>query len=110
MRKLLVVIAILFAAAACSGEVHDIFVLVKGGAFKNTTSNYYGKGVSLSDFYLGKYDVTQREWIKVMGSNPSKFKGDNLPVETVSWYDSIEYCNKRSIQEGLRPYYSIKQE
>ena len=108
MRKLLTVIAVLFAAAvACSAEVHDGFVLVKGGAFKNTTSNYYGKGVSLSDFYLGQYDVTQREWMKVMGSNPSKFKGDDLPVETVSWYDSIEYCNKRSIKEGLRPYYSI---
>src|ERR1700679_3230775 len=108
MRKLLTVIAVLFAAAvACSAEVHDSFVLVKGGAFKNTTSNYYGKGVSLSDFYLGQYDVTQREWMKVMGSNPSKFKGDDLPVETVSWYDSIEYCNKRSIKEGLRPCYSI---
>jgi formylglycine-generating enzyme len=43
----------------------------------------------------------------VMGSNPSKFQGDNLPVEMVSWYDAIEYCNKRSVQEGLKPYYNI---
>jgi formylglycine-generating enzyme required for sulfatase activity len=42
-----------------------------------------------------------------MGSNPSQFKGDNLPVETVSWYDCIEYCNKRSLKEGLKPYYNI---
>ena len=42
-----------------------------------------------------------------MGSNPSKFKGDNLPVEMVSWYDCVEYCNKRSIKEGLKPYYNI---
>jgi formylglycine-generating enzyme len=107
MRKLLIVWAILFAATAGWGEVPDTFVLVKGGAFKNTTSNYFGKGVNISDFYMGKYDVTQREWIQVMKNNPSKFIGDNLPVDTVSWYDSIEYCNKRSIQEGLRPYYTI---
>jgi formylglycine-generating enzyme len=41
-----------------------------------------------------------------MGSNPSKFKGDNLPVEMVSWYDCVGYCNKRSIKEGLKPYYN----
>jgi formylglycine-generating enzyme required for sulfatase activity len=40
-----------------------------------------------------------------MGNNPSDFKGDNLPVEAVSWYDAIEYCNKRSIREGLMPAY-----
>jgi formylglycine-generating enzyme required for sulfatase activity len=42
-----------------------------------------------------------------MGSNPSNFKGDNLPVEMVSWYDCVEFCNKRSINEGLKPFYSI---
>jgi len=61
----------------------------------------------MSDFYMDKYDVTQQEWMKVMGSNPSKFIGGDLPVETVSWYDAVEYCNKRSVQEGLKPYYNI---
>lgn len=89
------------------GKASADFVLVKGGTFKNTKSNYYGKSVTVPDFYIGKYDVTQKEWIEVMGSNPSKFKGNNLPVEMVSWYDSIEYCNKRSIKEGLQPYYNI---
>ena len=42
-----------------------------------------------------------------MGNNPSAFKGDNLPVETVSWYDCIEYCNKKSVKDGLVPYYDI---
>ena len=90
-----------------SQETPDNFVFVKGGTFINTKSNYYGKGVTISDFYIGKYEVTQKEWIKIMGSNPSKFKGDDLPVEMVSWYECVEYCNKRSIKEGLKPYYNI---
>jgi formylglycine-generating enzyme required for sulfatase activity len=62
--------------------------------------------VTVSGFYMGKYEVTQKEWTAVMGSNPSLFKGDNLPIEQVSWYDAIDYCNKRSIREGLRPVYT----
>jgi formylglycine-generating enzyme required for sulfatase activity len=81
--------------------------LVEGGTFKNTKSNYFEKGVILSDFYIARYLVTQKEWNDVIGSNPSKFKGDDLPVEMVTWYDSIEYCNKRSLREGLKPYYNI---
>jgi sulfatase modifying factor 1 len=107
MKKAFMLAAILVITSACWGEVPDSFVLVKGGAFKDTKSNYYGKGVTVSDFYIGKFDVTQKEWAEVMGSNPSKFQGDNLPVETISWYDSVEYCNKRSIKEGLEPYYNI---
>jgi formylglycine-generating enzyme required for sulfatase activity len=99
--------AILAVNSSSSGKAPDNFVLVKGGTFKNTKSNYYGKGVIIRDFYIGKYLVTQKEWVEVMGSNPSKFKGDNLPVEMVSWYESVEYCNKRSIKEGLKPFYNI---
>ena len=85
----------------------DNFVLVKGGTFINTNSNLYGKSATLSDFYISKYEVTQKEWLDVMGLDSSKFKGDNLPVETVSWYDCVEYCNKRSLKENLKPYYTI---
>jgi formylglycine-generating enzyme required for sulfatase activity len=58
-------------------------------------------------FYIGKYEVAQKEWVEIMETNPSNWKGDNLPVENVSWYDAIEYCNKRSIKEGLTPAYTI---
>jgi formylglycine-generating enzyme required for sulfatase activity len=96
------------AVSASAQAEPDNFVLVKGGTFINTKcTNYYGKGVTVSNFYIGKYEVTQKEWIEVMGTNRSKFKGDNLPVEMVNWYDCVEYCNKRSIKEGLKPYYNI---
>ncbi len=128
-RSIFLLIAVMAAVSACSQEepVKQVkteeFVLVKGGTFRNTKSGYYGESANIPDFYIGKYEVTQKEWVEVMGSNPaefkdknfkveyasnpSEFKGGNLPVEMVSWYDSVEYCNKRSIKEGLEPYYNI---
>jgi len=109
MKKLIVlaVILLLFAAGVHAQVNSNGLVLVKGGAFKSTKSNYYGKHVSVSSFYIGKYLVTQKEWTDVMGSNPSQFKDDNLPVEMVCWYNCVDYCNQRSIKEGLKPYYNI---
>ena len=98
--KELFVLVLLIAVVSCSQKSPGSFVLVKGGTFA-------GKNSTLSDFHIGKYEVTQKEWTEIMGNNPSKFKGDDLPAETVSWYDCIEYCNKRSIKEGLTPYYII---
>lgn len=78
------------------------FVYVEGGTFHNGTSN-----VTLSSFYIDKYEVTQSGYQAVMGTNPSSFTGNpNRPVERVSWFNAIEYCNRRSIQEGLMPAYS----
>ena len=65
------------------------------------------------DFYMCDHEVTQKEYKDIMGANPSKFKNnpdkgeiqENRPVERVSWFDAIEYCNKRSIKEGLMPCY-----
>jgi formylglycine-generating enzyme required for sulfatase activity len=50
-------------------------------------------------FYLGKYEVTQQEYKKVMGNNPSQFKGDKLPVEQVSWNDSVAFCKTLTQKE-----------
>ncbi|GHV46931.1 hypothetical protein AGMMS49546_35850 [Spirochaetia bacterium] len=57
-------------------------------------------------FFMSRTEITQKEWVEVMGSNPSNWKGENLPVEMVSWFDALEYCNKRSQKEGLTPAYS----
>ena len=73
------------------------------------------------DIYMCDHEVTQKEWQAVMGNNPSDFQGEeadkkvadgevqeNRPVEQVSWYDAIAYCNKLSIKDGLQPCYSVK--
>ncbi|HEY9153925.1 MAG TPA: SUMF1/EgtB/PvdO family nonheme iron enzyme [Opitutaceae bacterium] len=85
----------------------DGFVYIPGGDFKSPDTNFFGRHVVLNGFYIGKCEVSQKEWQDVMGANPSHSKGDALPVEMVSWYDCIEYCNKRSEKEGLTPYYLI---
>jgi sulfatase modifying factor 1 len=107
MQRFFILAATMAVSLSCAGAAPADLVFVKGGAFKDTRSNYYGKGITISSFYIGKTDVTQKEWVAVMGTNPSKFKGDKLPVESVNWYDAIEYCNKRSVREGLTPYYNI---
>lgn len=57
-------------------------------------------GGAISPFYIGKTEVTQRLWYAVMGSNPSKFIGDNNPVERVSWYDCQEFVERLSRLTG----------
>lgn len=52
-------------------------------------------------FSIGKYPVTQGEWQAVMGTNPSSFKGDRLPVENVSWEEAVAFCEKLSDAHGL---------
>ena len=94
---------------------HPAMLLVTGGTFTmgSTDSLDYGASpthsVTLSSFYIAKTEVTQGQWKAVMGSNPSYFTsvGDSGPVETVSWYSCISYCNKLSIKEGKTPVYSI---
>jgi uncharacterized protein (TIGR02996 family) len=53
-------------------------------------------------FYLGIHPVTQAQWQAIMGRNPSRFKGDNLPVESRSWVDCQGFCQKLSERDGQR--------
>jgi len=71
-----------------------------------TTILVEGNG-TIASFHLGKYEVTQAEYQKVMGENPSKFKGNNLPVENITYQQTLEYCNKLSVLEGLTPIYDL---
>ena len=63
--------------------------------------------VELTDFYIGKYEVTQAQYKAVMETNPSYFIGDELPVEEISWYDAVAFCNALSVREGLQKVYAI---
>ncbi len=82
------------------------FVFVKGGMFDNGSSD-----VTVSSFYLAKNELTQGEYHAVMGVNPA-FEygvGTNYPVYYVTWFNAIEYCNRRSMQEGFTPCYSYRE-
>jgi formylglycine-generating enzyme required for sulfatase activity len=59
------------------------------------------------DFWMSDHEVTQSEYSALMGTNPSQFSGLDLPVENVSWYDAVVYCNARSIDEGFGEAYVI---
>jgi formylglycine-generating enzyme required for sulfatase activity len=104
------------------------FVHIKGGTFmmgspESEVGRYDGEvqhQVTVSSFYMSKYEVTQKEWYDVMETtlrqqlDKRSFKldnlggeGDNYPMYSVSWLDAIEYCNKRSLKEGLMPAYTI---
>ena len=84
--------------------VQFTMVAVEGGTFTmGATSEQVGDAfdnekpahqVTLSDYYIGQTEVTQALWEAVMGSNPSGHKGDNLPVENVSWNDCQEFIQK----------------
>lgn len=64
--------------------------------------------VTVSSFMMDKYLITQEAFQKLMGSNPSRWKGGKNPAEQVRWSDAVTFCNKRSEIEGLQPCYDLK--
>lgn len=85
-----------------SGNTIDL-VLVDGGTF--CMGERSEREVQLSAFYIGKFLVTQDIWQEVMGGNPSYFKGARRPVEQVSWYEAVFFCNLLSERGGYEPCY-----
>ncbi|MHB8914720.1 MAG: SUMF1/EgtB/PvdO family nonheme iron enzyme [Thiobacillus sp.] len=63
--------------------------------------------VNISEFWMMKYPVTQREYQSLMNVNPGNFRHDQKPVQNVSWFDAIVFCNKWSNRDNLQPVYEI---
>jgi len=88
------------------GKLPEIeMVYVRGGTFQMGSNNGESDekpvhSVTLSGYYIGKYEVTQKLWKAVMGNNPSRFKGDNRPVEKVSWNDIQTFLKKLNSMTG----------
>ena len=96
-------------------DIPDNFVLIKGGTFQMgspeseawRSADETQHSVTVSDFYISRYELTQKEYEEITGNNPSNFSGENLPVENISWLDAVAFCNTRSEKEGLTPAYTI---
>jgi formylglycine-generating enzyme required for sulfatase activity len=92
----------------------DAMIFVEGGTFimgsdaDHDVLEYSRPAheVTVDSFYISKYEITQKEWFAIMNSNSSEIQGDNFPVNNISWYEAVVYCNKRSLAEGLTPVYS----
>ena len=99
-------------------QVQNAMIRINGGTFlmgspetekgRNFTDEGPQHQVTVSSFFLAKYPVTQAEYEAVMGENPSHHVNPNNPVEKVTWLNAVDYCNKRSIKEGLTPVYTIE--
>ncbi len=90
-----------------ASETEDGMVLIKGGCFDmgdifdtGTPDEIPIHAVCVRDFYLGKTEVTQKQWEEVIGSNPSKFEGVDHPVERISWYDIQDFIEKLNEKTG----------
>jgi formylglycine-generating enzyme required for sulfatase activity len=86
-------------------------VRIPGGRFQmgdNTQADAKLHPVAVSAFFMDQTLVTQDQYEKTMGDNPSRWKGGRNPVEQVRWSDAVRFCNKRSELEGLRPCYDLK--
>ena len=124
MNRFGLILFLVFAASAIYGEAPGEvkkfgrieMVFIPAGSFTmgspeseiRRDNDEKQHSVTLSAFWMGQHEVTQEEYVAVMGTNPSSFKDNPLnPVEGVSWYNAVEFCNKLSEQQGLKPYYAV---
>lgn len=80
-------------------------VFVQGGRY---TPSFFNEERGVHDLFVSKYQTTQIRWKEIMETDPSYFKGDRRPVESISWIEALEYCNKLSEHYGLQPVYKIE--
>jgi len=87
------------------------FIMGSPDTEQDRSTNEIQHSVTLSGFFMSKYEITQAQWIAIMGGKErpktNYGKGTNFPIYNVSWYDALVFCNKLSMKEGLSPAYSI---
>ena len=86
------------------------FVYVEGGTYRMGSEDgdfdeRPVRRVALSSFYISQTEITQAQWESVMESNPSRFRGDERPVERVTWFEALRFCNAISKEEQLDTCY-----
>ena len=80
-------------------------VFLSGGCYMMGSENGFHferpvHEVCVYPFYIGRYEVTQKQWMEIMGSHPSKFKGEDRPVDRVSWLDASSFVKKLNERES----------
>jgi formylglycine-generating enzyme required for sulfatase activity/flavodoxin len=99
-------------------EVSDGYILLEGGSFlmgSPETENWRGEDeirhqVDVAGFYIDPCETTQEEYQRIIGQNPSSFSGKDLPVESISWLEAIQFANEKSRQAGLIPAYTLTED
>ena len=81
-------------------------IKINGGKY---TPSFFDEEREVFDIEVCKYQVTQDMWTELMEENPSSFEGGRRPVEGISWWDALEYCNKLSEKYNLEPVYDLSQ-
>ena len=95
--------------------INDGFILIDGGSFNMGSPDSENwriddetlHEVTVSAFYIDPYEALQTDYEALMGSDPSTFDGEGLPVDNISWLDAVKYANARSNAAGLIPAYTI---
>lgn len=86
--------------------INDEMVEIPGGKIELRDDRTKLKWtVDIEPFFLAKFPVTQEIYFEVTKEKPATFKGEDRPVETVTWKDAIIFCNSLSVQTGLNPCY-----
>ncbi len=124
MKRITYSLFLLIVATSCTKDLPDTivnsigmeFILVNEGTFN--MGDEFGDGfevefpvhkVSLSNYYIGKYEVRQKEWLKIDSYNPSKNKGDDFPVERINWRAAMEFIKKLN-KKDKEYYYRLPTE
>ena len=83
---------------------YENMIFVQGGKYQ---PSFADEEKEVFDIEVCKYLTTQKMWTEVMENNLSAFKGDNKPIESITWWEALEFCNKLSEKYGLEPVYDL---